>query len=103
MFICQATSANAAAPSRLMLNAFAASDSARSTAVYAAALMIADGAIDATILSIPFAVIEIQLSPPESHRGQIAHCSEITKTPCQLTIPSGNEDRSLCHLHLSVG
>lgn len=51
----------------------------------------------------PFAALKIELSPPERHRRQIAHCSEITKTPCQLPIPPGNEDRPIYHLHLSVG
>lgn len=51
----------------------------------------------------PFAVLQIELSASESHDRHTAHCSEITKTPCQLTIPSGNEDGSICHLRLSVG
>lgn len=51
----------------------------------------------------PFAVLQIEFSAPESHRRQTAHCSETTKTRCQLTIPSGNEDGSICHLRLSVG
>ena len=48
----------------------------------------------------PFAVLQIEFSVPESHRGQTAHCSEITKTLCQLTVPPGNEDGSIRHLHL---
>lgn len=51
----------------------------------------------------PLAVLQIEFSVPESHRRQTAHCSEITKTLCQLTIPPGNEDGSICHFHLNVG
>lgn len=41
------------------------------------------------------AVLQIELSAPESHRRQTAHRSEIAKTSCQLAIPSGNEDGTL--------
>lgn len=51
----------------------------------------------------PLAVLQIELSTPEGHHRQTAHCTEIKKTPCQLTIPSGNEDGAICHLHLSFG
>lgn len=51
----------------------------------------------------PVAVLQIEFWAPESDRRQTAHCGKITKTLCQLTIASGNEDGSICHLHLSFG